>query len=123
MARPQTPGSVIVNLNEIIDNFILTRKLDPMEKRYDIDIVVPIRSSMTEKRARNTVFLLDNKMYTSQRSNFVEPLTTVIGKMKFYFYDTFKNYSNSHKRSYSEGRIGVYHTDGFLVLPYYWRID
>lgn len=121
--RPEIPGSIIVNLNSIIENYISERDIDPDEARYDIDIVIPIYSTVTEKKARNAIFLLDKKMYRSRRSNFIEPITTIVGKMKFYFYDSFKNYSKSHKNSYTQGLLDAYHENGMMVMPYYWRVD
>ena len=132
--RPELPNSYVVDLNDIVKLVYyrtLGRTIDDFETmtsflRYDIDIVIPVYESLKDDTAKNIVWCLDNKIYFSNKSRFVEYLETTIDNKKFYIYDKFKSGSYSHKNSYKQLTYDVPYVDitaEHIYLPVYWRVN
>ena len=93
-----------------------------------IDIVIPAYESLKKDVVPNIVWILDNKMFVSQKSRFIEPLKHMEnnGAEEYYIYDKFKSDSYSHKKSYKQLTYEVPYTDDGeepLYIPVYWRVD
>ena len=128
--RPEIPPSYVVNLDAVVNLVYITACKHPEGvpwSYFDVDVVIPIWESLPEKTAKNLVYILDRKMYVSNKSRFVEYLeTTRSNGDKFYIYDKFKANSYSHKKGYKELMIEIPYTDKSeepIFLPVYWRIN
>ena len=123
--RPELPNSYILDLDEIINKIDALAITEWMSK-LDIDIVIPIYESLPRKTAENMVFILDHKIFSSQRSSFIQSLETDRKDKHYYIYDKFKADSYSHKKSYKQLTIEVPYADDSaesIFIPVYWRIN
>lgn len=123
--RPELPISYIIDLDKIIDQ-VDELAVTEWSSNLDIDIVIPIYESFHEKVAKNIIFLLKNKIFSSSKSSFIEPLEADRNNKHYYIYDKFKANSYSHKKSYKQLTIEVPYVDSTvdpLFVPVYWRIN
>ena len=128
MARPFLPNSYVIDLGDIVD------KIDAMvedtpeltdPKQY-IDIVIPVWEMLPDKVAKYAVFVLNKKIYISQKSSFVESIEAKKGNNTYYIYDKFKGSSHSYKKGYKETNVEVsYPEEGPapIYIPVYWRVN
>ena len=133
MSRPELPNSFVVNLNNIIhitQNEILNTGAPQGWDHTDIDIVIPVYETFKDDVAQNIVWILDNKMFSSTKSRFVEPIEARRGLPSsqdiFHIYDRWKADSFSHKKSYKQFMVEVpyYKKDVEpIYIPVYWRIN
>ena len=130
MSRPELPKSYVVDLNSVVNLIPFAAHADGTGtpySRYDMDVIIPVYESFNEEIAKNIVWLLDRKIYRSNKSRFVEPLKTVQpGGDTYYIYDKFKSDSYSHKKSYKQFMVEVpYHEKDVepLYIPVYWRVN
>ena len=123
--RPELPNSYILDIDKIVDK-IDSLAITEWTLRLDIDIVIPIYESLPRKTAENMIFILDNKIFSSQKSQFVQSLETDRNDKHYYIYDKFKADSYSHKKSYKQVTIEVPYVDDSaepIFVPVYWRIN
>lgn len=127
--RPETPPSYIVDLNVIIDKVrenLVTESYMSFYGLY-VDIVIPVYESFSSEVASRMVWLLDNKIYFSNKSRFVEYLEHKRNEAEtFYIYDKFKSGSYSHKNSYKQLTYEVPYVDDTeepVYIPVYWRVN
>ena len=129
--RPETPPSYIVDLDVIIQ-LVMEKILEnppATYSHYDVDIVIPVYESLKENTAKHITWLLDNKIFMSNKSRFVEYLTAKRGinnRDTFYIYDKFKSDSYSHKNSYKQLTYEVPYVDDTaepIYIPVYWRVN
>lgn len=123
--RPELPISYIIDLDKIIDQ-VDELAVTEWSSNLDIDIVIPIYESFHEKVAKNIIFLLGNKIFSSTKSSFVEALEADRKNKHYYIYDKFKADSYSHKKSYKSLYIEFPYVDGAvepIFVPVYWRIN
>ena len=132
MSRPELPNSYIVDLNDIVKMISrgipggITDLAMLSPRRYDIDVVIPVYESLKDDTAKNIIWCLDDKIYFSNKSRYVEYLETMLGNKKFYIYDKFKSNSYSHKNSYKQLTYEVPYVDDTaepIYLPVYWRVN
>lgn len=127
--RPETPPSYIVDLNVIIDKVRENLVTESYMSFYglDVDIVIPVYESFSSEVASRMVWLLDNKIYFSNKSRFVEYLEHKQNEAEtFYIYDKFKSGSYSHKNSYKQLTYEVPYVDDTeepVYIPVYWRVN
>ena len=127
--RPEIPPSWVIDLNAVVDK-VYSAALNCMTEmpwgRLDIDVVIPVWESFPESTASHLVYILDHKIYMSNKSRFVEYLETSKGDNKFYIYDKFKANSYSHKKGYKQLTFEVPYADDTeesVFLPVYWRVN
>ena len=127
--RPETPPSYIINLNDIMDKVLRKIKetaVDFLYDRLDVDIVIPIWESIPDERAKYATFILNNGIYATNKSRFVEYLEGRVDKHRFYIYDKFKADGYSHKNSYKQMLYEVPYVDDTaepIYIPVYWRVN
>ena len=128
--RPEIPPSYVVDLNDVIKKVRNEINTESYMSFYglSIDIVIPVYESLKADVASNIVWVLDNKMFTSNKSSFVESLkhTNKAGSEDYYIYDKFKANSYSHKKSYKQLTYEVPYNDESeepLYIPVYWRVN
>ena len=124
--RPEIPPSYVVDLNDVIKKVRNEINTESYMSFYglSIDIVIPVYESLKADTASNIVWVLDHKMFTSNKSSFVESLkhTNKAGSEDYYIYDKFKANSYSHKKSYKQLTYEVPYNDESeepLYLPVY----
>lgn len=130
--RPETPKSYIVDLNSVI-NLVAKEMIRTGAPQgwygTDIDIVIPVYEAFNEETAKHIVWILDDKIYMSNKSRFVESIMAkrgVKGEDTFYIYDKFKSDSYSHKNSYKQFMVDVPYVDDTaesIYIPVYWRVN
>lgn len=128
--RPETPPSYVVDLDKVIDQIYSMVKTNPESNtlwdRMDIDVVIPVYESLPEGLASRIVWIADCRIYTSNKSRYVEYITVKKGSDKFYIYDKFKSTSYSHKNSYKSLTYEVPYVEDTaepIYLPVYWRVN
>lgn len=128
--RPEIPPSYVVDLNDVIKKVRNEVNTESYMSFYGltIDIVIPAYESLKKDVVPNIVWILDNKMFISQKSRFVEPLKRMEknGAEEYYIYDKFKSDSYGHKKSYKQLTYEVPYTDNSeepLFIPVYWRVN
>ena len=92
--RPEIPPSWVVDLDAIV-NLVYMAQTDSRANpdgvpwsNYDTDIVIPVWESFPDKISENLIFVLNHKIYRSNKSRFVEYLETSRSNTdKFYIYD------------------------------------
>ena len=128
--RPEIPPSYIVDLNDVIKKVKENVQTESYMSFYGltIDIVIPAYESLKKDLVPNIVWLLDNTMYVSQKSRFIDPLKHIEkdGAEEYYIYDKFKSDSYSHKKSYKQLTYEVPYVDKTeepIYIPVYWRVN
>lgn len=130
--RPEIQPSWVVDLDAIV-NVVYMAQTDSRANpdgvpwsNYDTDIVIPVWETFTEDIAKNLIFVMNHKIYSSIKSRFVEYLETRRSNTdKFYIYDKWKAGSHSHKKGYKQLTVEIPHHDGeeSIFVPVYWRIN
>ena len=125
--RPELPDSHIININDVIRkiNSEIFMKNDGVNEGLDIEIVFPVYQSQTEEIAKNCMWLLDKKIYISERnrSSYNKPLEFQAHGNTYYIFDKFKSESRSHKSSYYHTVQNSENESGPIFMPVYWRIN
>lgn len=128
--RPETPPSYVVDLDKVVNQIHSMVKTNPdsntLWDRMDIDIVIPVYESLPEKTASRIIWITDCRIYTSNKSRYVECITVKKGTDRFYIYDKFKSNSYSHKNSYKQLTYEVPYVDDTaepIYIPVYWRVN
>lgn len=129
--RPEIQPSWVVDLDAIV-NVVYMAQTDSRANpdgvpwsNYDTDIVIPVWETFTEDIAKNLIFVMNHKIYSSIKSRFVEYLETRRSNTdKFYIYDKWKSGSYGHKKGYKQLTVEVPYPDGeSIFIPVYWRIN
>lgn len=128
--RPEIKPSYIVDLNDVIKKVRENINTESYMTFYgmSVDIVIPVYESQLEDIASRITWILDNKIFASNKSRFVESLkhTNESGSEDYYIYDKFKADSYSHKKSYKQLTYEVPYADETeepIYLPVYWRVN
>ena len=119
--RKPLPDSYICNLNDI--TFAIACREHP-SNGTQVEVVIPIKHSVTYEQMDNMIFLLDKEIYQTVPPNIykeVEPLRHSEMRRNFYIYDTFPSGTHNERWEFDTLEVTAPEAEAPVYLPYYWR--
>lgn len=121
--RKPSPDSYICNLNDI--TFAIACRQQP-NQGTEIEIVVPVKHSVTYEQMDNMIFLLNGQIYQTVPPNIykeAEPLKHHEMRRNFYIYDSFTGQNKREDGNWLSDAIEVRapESDTPVFLSYFWR--
>lgn len=119
--RKPSPDSYICNLNDI--TFAIACRQQPSQGT-DIEVVVPVKHSVTYEQMDNMIFLLDRNVYQTVPQNiYLDPKPLEHSEMRrhFYIWDTFNGAQDKHHWNSDTIEVKAPEANTPVFLTYFWR--
>ena len=119
--RKPTPNSYICNLNDIM--FAIACRQQPSQGT-EIEVVIPVKHSVTFEQMGNMIFLLDKNVYRVAPQNIYlepEPLKHSEMRRNFYVWDSFRGHGDESGWQSDTIKVEAPDLEEPVFLSFYWR--